>query len=57
MHLRELKVKFLSDFLTLKIFEIKRKGVKDVVLALSIKFKNIFRTRGSETSLQARTVS
>ena len=48
----------LSDFLTVKIFEVKLKGFRDVALMTSnILFKNISRNRGSEISLQTAIVS
>ena len=44
-------------FLALKIFQVKRKGVKDVGFTSNVKFENISRTRTSQTWLQAGTVS
>ena len=42
-------VRSLNMFLALKIFEVKRKGARDIVLTSNILFVNIWRTRVSQT--------
>ena len=47
------KVRNLSEFLALKMFEVKWEGVRGVVLTSNTYFNNISKTSGSEVSLQA----